>query len=683
MATKIPVITIKAGASAHDIQVAIDTAPAGAIIKLSAGNYTFTETVVIDRDDITIEGAGVGETVITLSKSAKDMPAFQIGAPEFGETMSDGGTIAAASDGATTVTMTGGDAPRVGDVVFISAENDQALFDSIGDTTWQKDKPLRTMMAVVTDVSGGTITLDRDLPMDFPKGTTIQVLETADNVTISGMTFVGGYGAADPGDFTNTIAAGNDAGMIVANGTTGLTILDVSIENPVSSGVIIGKSLDPVVDDLSVHGSHNKGDGGNGYGLEIRDVYDGKFTDLTMVDTRHAVVFASFASSNGNTVEVTYTNRDINFHGGLDTDNTVTVLESIRDTKAEQGYMAAVTFANEGTSYGAPTDMSTNHVSFGKVIGTVRSERVQAVDTGADIQTLGGSDTLIGGHGNDKLDGGTGTDTFYASAGQDTLIGGSGADMLIVDGNKADYSLIKTSSGLSLISADGTTAMSGIETIKFNDGTVAAGSVTETVAKPIVPVIAGTAQYDIHTSSASVIAGKDFNAINFTGSSDASFVGNDLSNRAKGNAGDNLMHMGGGDDVAIGGAGNDSLFGGAGNDLLTGGAGNDILRGDDGIDRLRGDAGADLFVASGGTNFVVGFSHKSGDSFAFEGHSEAEVLDAIAQWSDDPSADLDGFTMTMTTYNGHSSLSVTTDEGENLVFVNYGAEKLLGVYDWM
>ena len=677
MAAKITVITIKAGASAQQIQTAIDTAPPGAVIKLAAGNYTFNKTVVIDRDDITIEGAGVGETVITLAKSVGDQPAFQIGAPEFKEELGDPATIKAAKEGATSVTITSGNVPQVGDVVWISAENDNALFKDIGDTLWQKDKPLRTYMAVVTEVSVNTVTLDGDLPMDFPKGATLQVIETTDNVTLSGMTLKGGYGASNPGKFTNTIAAGEDAAMILANGTTGLTILDLEIIDPVSNGLVIGKSVAPVVDGFSVDGSHNKGDGGNGYGLEIRDVYDGTFTDLTIIDTRHAVVFASYTSSNGNTVEVTYTNRDINFHGGLDTENTVTVHESIRDTAAEQGYMAPVMFANEGTTYGAPTDMRTNEVTFGQVVGTVRADEVHSASTGSNIKTLGGSDTLIGAQGDDFLDGGTGDDRFFASAGQDTIVGGTGTDVLIVEGPRADYVLAKTGNGLVLSSADGTTLLSGVETIKFDDASVKASSVTNTVA-----VVSGTATYDVYTAATSLIAGKDFDAVNFTGSSDVSFLGNGLSNRASGNGGDNLFEMGGGNDVAIGGAGNDMLAGGSGNDLLIGDDGADVLRGDVGIDTLRGGEGADSYVASDGTNYVVGFSHRSGDTFAFDGHETAEVLDAIAIWLENPTAEIDGFEISMTTYGGYQSLSVTTDSGENLVFVNYGAEKLLDVFDW-
>ena len=669
MATIIP---IAAGASAATIQSAIDSAPAGAVIRLAAGTYTFTRSVVIDRDDITVEGAGSGQTVITLSQSVGAAPAFRIGAPAFQEDLSTGGTIRAAQDGATKVTMSGGSKPAVGDVVWISAENDPGFLDSIGDTLWREDKPLRTAMAVVTAISGNTVTLDRALPMDFPAGTTLQTIETTDNVTLKGMSLKGAFGVSDPTNFTNTQAGGNDAVMVLANGTNDLRLEDIDIIQPLSNGLVIGKSIDPRVYDLKVTGAHNKGDGGNGYGIEIRDVYDGAFIGLAVSDTRHAVVFASYTSAHGNRVQVTSTNRDINFHGGLDTENTVVVYESIRDTAAEQSALGTVVFFNPGTTYGAPTDPATNLVTFRRVIGTVRADDVRADDAGAVIETLGGNDTLRGGLGNDHLDGGTGNDTFMRSGGSDRIVGGYATDTLVVE--SADYGFIlrKTASQATLTGFDGETLMSEVERIKFSNKTV-----TVTTTPDAGPVVNGSSGYDDYTSANSVIAGTSLDAVTFSGTKHVYFLGNELANRATGNSANNLLLMGAGNDVAHGNAGKDSLAGGDGNDLLTGGDGNDLLRGDAGTDTLRGDGGADRFYASAGRNYVVDFSGTEGDSFVFAGHSETDVIEAVELWAADRTADLEGFTLGTTTYDGLSSLKITSDEGDCLIFVNHDAARFL------
>ena len=676
------IINIAAGASSADIQKAIDSAPDGATIKLAAGTYNITKTIVVDRSDISIEGAGSGKTIINVSASLGDDPAFQIGAPKFKEKLSDGGSIAAVSDGATSVTMTGGDKPKPGDVIWIEAANDSSLFKSIGDTLWKEDKPLRTAMAVVVSVSGDKVVLDRDLPMDFPKGSTIHTVEVVDDVSLSGMTFKGAYGNSDPTNFTNKVSAGREASVILANGTTDLVMKDIDIDQPVSNGIVVAKSIDPMLDNISVTGAHNKGDSGNGYGLQIRDVYDGSFTNLEIFDTRHAVVFASYTSANGNYVEVDRTNRDINFHGGLDTDNRVVVHESLRDSTAEQDALGTVVFYNPGTSYGAPTDATTNVTTFEKVIGSKRADIVAAADTGASIKTMGGDDTVWGGDGNDNIDGGNGHDIFYHSAGTDAIVGGSGTDTLIVDGDINSFGITRQGTKTILTSAEGTTTISEIEKIAFTSGTVDVGGMKERAA-PVLPppTVNGTEKYDIHSSSKSLIAGKLFDAVNFTGSADVTFDGNALSNRATGNSGDNTFRMGAGNDVAFGKTGNDTLYGGDGNDLVAGGTGNDHLRGDGGNDTLRGDGGADVYYASGGENFAVGFSVRAGDTFVFDGHSTKEVLDALEDWETNPNANTGGFSFEMSEYAGYESLRITSSEGDSLTFVNYDSSRLLDVFD--
>lgn len=74
-------------------------------------------------------------------------------------------------------------------------------------------------------------------------------------------------------------------------------------------------------------------------------------------------------------------------------------------------------------------------------------------------------DTITAGSGNDVLEG---------LAGNDTLTGGSGNDILQVSGPRAAYQLTQTSAtAYRLIGNDGTDTLSGIESIRFDDGTFA------------------------------------------------------------------------------------------------------------------------------------------------------------------------------------------------------------------
>jgi Ca2+-binding RTX toxin-like protein len=463
-------ITLAAGSSAAQVQAAINAAPAHATIRLAAGAFNFTQTVVVDRSDITISGAGKGQTIITADSSLQGAPAIRVGAPLFTEDKSDPVRIAFAPEGARHITLAQPPALRVGDTIWIEQANDRALFDKIGDTHWREQSPLRTALAVVTAVHGKTVVLDRDLPFTFQAaGTTVEKIHVARNVTLSDFTLRGDYGASDPSDFSNRLPHEDGGMLLLVNTTDNAAIRHIALKNAASNAFVIAKSIDAAVDDLTVRGAHNKGSEGNGYGVWIRDVYDSDFRNLAVYDTRHALLFASYTSAAGNTVHVRDTNRDINFHGGLDHDNVVTVDSSVR-TGPEVRYMGAVSYVNPGTSFGAPTDPDANTILFRNVVGTVRGDLVQAAAGGAHLVTLAGADTIIGGNGNDVVRAGTGDDFIFASRGSDRINGGDGDDTFRMDMWRGDVRLTTDHGDLLVHSALGTTRLIDVEGVMFKNG---------------------------------------------------------------------------------------------------------------------------------------------------------------------------------------------------------------------
>ena len=136
------------------------------------------------------------------------------------------------------------------------------------------------------------------------------------------------------------------------------------------------------------------------------------------------MLFASWTSEANNTISVRGTNRDINFHGGVDHDNVVEVVSSSR-TDVEAGYLSPVLFVNDtGTSYGAPTDPDANTVTFRYVNGTNKAEVLTADPLGSEFHARSGADTLIGGKGVDLFYADKGDDIIFASAGNDRIDGG-------------------------------------------------------------------------------------------------------------------------------------------------------------------------------------------------------------------------------------------------------------------
>ncbi|MES2969935.1 MAG: calcium-binding protein, partial [Pseudomonadota bacterium] len=620
------VVIINLGTTAAELQKLIDTAAAGTTLQLEAGHYMFDRTIVVDRDDISIVGAGSGNTFIDVPSSLGE-EAFQIGsgikkgAYTLGKDMAEGSTV---------MTLSGSHGFVAGDYVYLSRESTAAFYAEIRDTTWANtDVALRTSIAKVVAVDGPTITLSTGVHFDFTTGeTTVTEISMAENVTVGGFTVDYGLATADPSKFSNTLAAYDRNAVIEVDGTAGLVLFDITSHDVPSLGVNLASSTNAKIDSITMTGSHNKGDGGNGYGLQIRDVYDSSFTNLSDMDMRHSVLFASWTSAAGNFVHVAQTDRDINFHGGRDHDNVVMVDKSIRDANSD--IIAKTLFVNtEGTNYGSVTDADANKVTFGTVVGTRLDDVVTGYDNGAWLDGKGGNDRLTGGAGNDMLIGGSG---------RDTLNGMAGEDIVDYSGNYANFTITAKGDGsyevCDRVGDQSIDLVSAVEWLVFDDkvidlrdmsvkalsavnGVFSGAGTRETVSvtpEPVVLELVGTAGNDMFnvSSSTTVVAGlagfdtvrsqasftmsADVEKLELTGTAAINGTGNLNADMIIGNAAANILKGMAGADRLIAKDGNDTLLGEAGNDLLYGDAGNDRIDGGAGQDRMTGGAGADVFV---------------------------------------------------------------------------------------
>lgn len=638
------VVIVKLGTTASEMQKLVDSAPPGTVLQLEAGHYKFNKTITIDRDDITVLGAGSGKTFIDLPSNHGE-EAFQIGSG----TRKGAFTLADDMDeGSTVMTLSGAHSFAVGDYVYLERESTKAFYTQIGDTAWANtDVPLRTSIAKVVAVDGAKITLSTGAHFDFSKGeTTVSEISMAENVTLGGFTVDFGLSTAKPSDFSNTLGSYHRNAVIEVDGTANLALTDIVSHDVPSLGLNVASSTGIRADGITMTGAHNKGGGGNGYGLQIRDVYDSSFTNISDTDMRHSVVFASWTSAAGNFVHVAQTDRDINFHGGRDHSNVVVVDRSIRDANSD--IISPTLFVNTtGTHYGSATGVDANTVTFGTVVGTRLNDAVIGYDTGAVMNGMGGHDSLTGGSGNDLLIGG---------AGNDTLNGMGGEDIAAYSGNHTNFAITDLGGGVysvrDRVGGQSTDRVSGVEWLVFDDKVIdlrdlsikplstiegiftGAGTwqtdtpdpapvpppapppVSPPEPSPVFPVleVVGTSGKDIInvTSPGTTFKGLgnfdtvrstvDFTlsddverldlmghgAINGTGGSNANHMhGNDANNVLQGMAGDDRLWGKGGDDLILGGAGNDQIRGDAGDDRIDGGAGQD---------KLFGGAGADVFI---------------------------------------------------------------------------------------
>lgn len=87
-----------------------------------------------------------------------------------------------------------------------------------------------------------------------------------------------------------------------------------------------------------------------------------------------------------------------------------------------------------------------------------------------------GNDGLLGYAGDDSIDGGAGNDRLIGGAGNDKLDGGAGVDVAAYSGARANYTITRDASGVSVTDksgANGSDKLVNVERLVFGDKTVA------------------------------------------------------------------------------------------------------------------------------------------------------------------------------------------------------------------
>jgi Ca2+-binding RTX toxin-like protein len=95
--------------------------------------------------------------------------------------------------------------------------------------------------------------------------------------------------------------------------------------------------------------------------------------------------------------------------------------------------------------------------------------------TELSVNLAGGNDTFIGSAQTDRAFGGAGDDLLTGAGGDDVLNGGNGIDTAVFSGSLADHKVVKTKTGYRVIdllaNRDGADTLTGVERIRFADGT--------------------------------------------------------------------------------------------------------------------------------------------------------------------------------------------------------------------
>ncbi len=610
---------IKPGATVTDIALTARDAPTGATLMFLAGTHKLTDTLIIDRGDISLRGAGRDKTVIMVDHDDAEGIRFDGGDPVWQRKMTSDVT-----QGSKSFTIPEGVTLKAGDVVGLHMANDSSLYkygpyEAIKNSEYWNEKPLRESLVQVDRVVGNTAYLKHEIAFDMTAGKTVLAkYDLLQNVHVSDLTVT--YDLKEPKDyrlFDNPLGDYKQAVGILIEGTLGLDVRNVAVKNAASSGLIIRRALEPEVDNYLADGAINRGSDKNGYGLSIEETFYGRFTNLDLINVRHSFLFSGWNAEAYNDVHIRTMNRDVNYHGGPDHSNTVLVDYANYLDGLERDYTRkSWSIVDDGGEENPPTDISKNTDVFKVAYGSYRDELINGWDGGAYLDGRDGNDILIGGKGRDVLIGGPGIDYVAGKGGSDWFVVKPGDSYTVVTdfatGAKGDVLVLsgfreKSFSSLSWLQSgnDAKLYLDGAAVI-LKDVSVSALKDTNfaftTTGVTPGPDTAGTQK---PPASGSGTNGDD----NLTGTHDDNSIhargGNDT---VTGRDGNDVLYGEDGNDVLYGDWNNDTLYGGKDRDILYGGYGNDSLYGGTENDRLMDDAGNDRLLGENGDDVLHGGS---------------------------------------------------------------------------
>lgn len=453
LASSPPIIDIVVGTSAVDLNAMIAAAESGTIFQLAAGEHLFDQTILIARDDVSLFGNENGDTTIRFAFASGEEGN---GIVVQGSPSTYVSTLPAnAQAGDTVIELRNGHGFEAGDAIYLQQPNTQSYLDANGWTNVSMGeaefRPFRESIHIVESVNGNTVTLASPLSYDLEAGEgryyTIDLIE---DVRIADLGITYALGATDAHDFGNTLSAFEGTSALLLDNTSSIELSGLTFTDVASTALNLSSTIGTTVDDISISGSHNKGGGGNGYGIELHEAFGNTLTGLTIMDMRHSLVLSAWHAEIGNTVEIVETNRDINLHGSPDHSNTISVVSAILDYDLANGGDSWAILSSGGTNHAA-TDFSANDVTFGIGVGSNRNDTIIGNDSGSLLAGGFGYDTLTGGSSADVLIGGTRRDTMTGGDGADTFLlvmgddldritdftFGTGGDTLIFSGNSA------------------------------------------------------------------------------------------------------------------------------------------------------------------------------------------------------------------------------------------------------
>ena len=410
-------LTVGLGGTYSTIQAAVDAAGNGDRIEIAAGTYR--EQVTVDGKNITLQGAGSGQTIIE--------------APDAASLVSNASDSNASRPTKYAVVTVKGDA----DVTIAGVTVDGRDQASIPNPPTNYDFMAIYVLNSDAHIDGVVAKGADELAGDDVSGNQRNhaILVTSHDVGH------GGTGAHTVEIENSTVSGFQKTGIFVNGSTLTANIHDNTIvgthtANTAQNGIQVG-SLFGAVGDGDFSGTHatidhntitdigNSGPAGSASGIIV---FSGDASAVSI--TNNTLTGWAAPQANGNS-GITFADSN----GGTVSGNTISGFDAGLNVLDQFGGTLHTPVSHSGNIYNndvvnialEPNPAGTTGLTFSGSAGH------------DDLTGNAGNDTLSGLGGNDMIDGGAGNDTLIGGAGSDTLTGGAGTDT--ASGYDASYHL--------------------------------------------------------------------------------------------------------------------------------------------------------------------------------------------------------------------------------------------------
>ncbi len=470
------------------IKAKIERATKGQIVIFLAGVYpmspdaatfgrrTAADVAIMVPSGVTIKGAGPTKTIFKLT-NPKYALLFRMTPVRPGVTFSTTTLQKTALKGSSSIIVRNDQGPvayfemmQPNDVAYVTSLYAGSLIGRFGSLqaiptirtfhgkfTRQlvlSDGSVQYALETIVPISPGMMTVRNTIPHTFDTSTIVRNVPPVTNVTLQDFSIEGNFvgypnTAVKNSDFSNVadmslVLANSYAAILVDYANETVALKNIVVTYPWSRGVEIKRSVGTQLRYIKVSGAHNKGNGGNGYGITLSGTTNIDATDLVVLNTRHGFLFNAEDSEHFNFIKITDINRDINFHGLLDSGNVVSVGTMHQEYDANANATWAAVHFDQAKNH-VPTVRADNTVYFSNVSASLvsftgdplrQNDRLVAAAGGAVMYGRLGNDVLVGNVRADSLYGGVGQDYVYGMGGNDILSGGDEPDT--IDGGVGD-----------------------------------------------------------------------------------------------------------------------------------------------------------------------------------------------------------------------------------------------------